>query len=435
MALFEQIKENHQAFLKTLKDHSLDEKRKAALELFTQMGFPTKKVEEYKYTSFRKIEKLDYNFFPKAEHQLTADDIDKLHLGEENFDYIVFINGVLHKELSHVSFENIEYFSFDSIRENPEQKAVFDQYFNTTTIHDNPFAALNLAYWKFGFFMHVPKNMNFEKPIHIFYLSQNQDEDTFYNTRNLLVVEPNSKIEIIESHHNLDDSYVFTNAITEIITKENAHADWHKLQNDSATSYLVDNTFVKQDRDSIATVNAFSFGGSLVRNNIVVTHNGENVSSFLNGITIIGGKQTVDNHTLIRHRYPHCTSYQNFKGVYGDQSHGVFYGLVDVDRLAQKTDAYQQNNNVLLDPGAKVDSKPQLLIYADDVKCSHGCTVGQLDDTAMFYLQARGIPEREAKALLLYAFTHNAMENIDIEPLKLKVSKLLAEKLKVDMEF
>ena len=155
----------------------------------------------------------------------------------------------------------------------------------------------------------------------------------------------------------------------------------------------------------------------------------------MNGITIIGKDQLVDHHTAVHHNTPNCESYQNYKGIYKDKSHGVFNGKVFVNKIAQKTNAYQQNNNILLDEGASIDTKPQLEIFADDVKCSHGCTVGQLNEDAMFYLRARGISKKEARALLLYAFANDAMQNIDIEPLKVKVSKLLAEKLEVSMEF
>jgi Fe-S cluster assembly protein SufD len=286
-----------------------------------------------------------------------------------------------------------------------------------------------------GFFLKVPKNVVIEKPIHVFYISQNQEENTFYNTRNLLIAEEGSKIEVIESHHNFDDTFVLTNSVTEIFTHQNAKADWHKIQNDSNSSYLIDHTFAKQERDSLTTVNTFSFGGKLVRNNLDFIHNGENINSFMNGITIINDEQLVDHHTAVHHKTPHCESYQNYKGIYKGKSHGVFNGKVFVDKIAQKTNAYQQNNNILLDEGASIDTKPQLEIFADDVKCSHGCTVGQLNEDSLFYLRARGISKQKAMGMLLFAFANDAMENIDIEPLKVKISKLIAEKLEVDISF
>lgn len=435
MALLENIQNNHAAFLDSLQHRFLDETRNVALAKFFKCGFPSKKDEEYKYTNLREITEKNYNFFPKENHTITKEQIAKLHLGEENFDWIVFINGKLHKELSKVSIENVELLSFNYALNDPEHKDVFDKYFNTIANQELAFTNLNTTYCKFGFFLKVPKNVVIEKPIHVFYISQNQDENTFYNTRNLLIAEQGSKVEIIESHHNLDETFVFTNSVTEIFAYSNAKADWHKLQNDSDTSYLVDHTFAKQERDSLTTVNTFSFGGKLVRNNLDFIQNGENINSFMNGITIIGGEQLVDHHTAVHHQQPNCESYQNYKGIYKGKSHGVFNGKVFVDKIAQKTNAYQQNNNILLDEGATIDTKPQLEIFADDVKCSHGCTVGQLNDDALFYLRARGISKKEAQAMLLFAFANDAMENIDIEPLRVKISKLLAEKLEVDIAF
>lgn len=435
MALLENIQNNHAAFLETLKHRFLDDQRKSALHKFFELGIPTKQDEEYKYTNLKEISEKNYNFFPKESHNITKEQIDALHLGEENFDWIVFINGQLHKELSKISIENVEFLSFNFALNDAKHKEVFEKYFNTIASKELAFTNLNLAYCRQGFFLKVPKNVVIEKPIHVFYLSQNQDENTVYNTRNLLIAEEGSKVEIIESHHNFDDTFVFTNSVTEIFTYQNAKADWHKVQNDSDTSYLMDHTFAKQERDSLTTVNTFTFGGKLVRNNLDFIHNGENINSFMNGITIIGGEQTVDHHTAVHHKKPNCESYQNYKGIYKDKSHGVFNGKVFVDKIAQKTNAYQQNNNILLNEGATIDTKPQLEIFADDVKCSHGCTVGQLNEDALFYLRARGISKKEAQALLLYAFANDAMQNIDIEPLKAKISKLLAEKLEVDIEF
>lgn len=416
------------------KKSSLSGEKNVALEKFLNLGFPTKKDEEYKYTNLKEITEKQYNFHPKESHNITKEQLNQLHLGEENFDWIVFVNGKLHKELSKVSIENAEFLSLEYVQNQEQYQPILKRYFNTIANPDLAFTNLNFAFQNLGFFLHIPKNTVIEKPIHLFYLSQNQEENTFYNVRNLLIAEQGSKVEIIESHHNFDESFTLTNSVTEIFVDSNAKADWHKLQNDSATSYLIDHTFAKQERDSLATVNTFSFGGKLVRNNLDFIHNGENINSFMNGVTIIGGEQLVDHHTAVHHNQPNCESYQNYKGIFKDKAHGVFNGKVFVDKIAQKTNAYQQNNNVLLSEGATIDTKPQLEIFADDVKCSHGCTVGQLNEDALFYLRARGISKNEAQALLLYAFANDAMENIDIEPLKEKISKLLAEKLEVNIE-
>ena len=411
---------------------TLSSERAEALSQFLTAGFPTKKDEEYKYTNLSEAVNKQYSLVPKQEFHITKEQLDQLHLGEEHFDFIVFVNGKFQKALSKISVENAEFLTLNNAFSS--NKDLVEKYFNQIKPKNTAFTALNDALYSDGFFLFVPKNTVIEKPIHLFYISENQDENVFYTTRNLLIVEEGAKVEVIESHHNFDETYTFTNSVTEIFVGKNAKADWHKLQNDSQTTYLVDSTFAKQERDSLATVNTFAFGGKLVRNNLDFIHTGENINSFMNGITIIGNEQLVDHHTAVHHNEPNCESYQNYKGVFKDKAHGVFNGKVFVNKIAQKTNAYQQNNNILLSEGATIDTKPQLEIFADDVKCSHGCTVGQLNDEALFYLRARGISKKEAQALLLYAFANDAMENIDIEPLKLKVAKLLAEKLEVNID-
>ena len=411
---------------------TLSSERAEALSQFLATGFPTKKDEEYKYTDLSEAVNKQYSLTPKQEFHITKEQLDQLHLGEEHFDFIVFVNGKFQKALSKISVENAEFLTLNNAFSS--NKDLVEKYFNQIKPKNTAFTALNDALYSDGFFLFVPKNTVIEKPIHLFYISENQDENVFYTTRNLLIVEEGAKVEVIESHHNFDETYTFTNSVTEIFVGKNAKADWHKLQNDSQTTYLVDSTFAKQERDSLATVNTFAFGGKLVRNNLDFIHTGENINSFMNGITIIGNEQLVDHHTAVHHNEPNCESYQNYKGVIKDKAHGVFNGKVFVNKIAQKTNAYQQNNNILLSEGATIDTKPQLEIFADDVKCSHGCTVGQLNDEALFYLRARGISKKEAQALLLYAFANDAMENIDIEPLKLKVAKLLAEKLEVNID-
>jgi Fe-S cluster assembly protein SufD len=227
---------------------------------------------------------------------------------------------------------------------------------------------------------------------------------------------------------------VLTNSVTEIFANKRAIVDYYKLQNDHLNASLIDNTYVQQKESSIASVNTFSFGGKLTRNNLEFTHNGERITSNLNGITIIEGKQHVDNHTLVHHKNENCESHEMYKGIYDDQSTGVFNGKVYVDRLAQKTNAYQQNDNVLIGDKATINAKPQLEIFADDVKCSHGCTIGQLDEKALFYLQSRGIPRKEAKAMLLFAFGNDVVTKIKIPALKSRISKLIAKKLKVNLD-
>ncbi len=253
--------------------------------------------------------------------------------------------------------------------------------------------------------------------------------------RNLIVVDENSHVQIIERHQSLTDNPVLTNSVTEIFANKRAIVDYYKIQNDNENASLIDNTFINQKQESHCSVHTFSFGGKLTRNNLNFYQNGERIDSTLKGITIIGDKQHVDHNTLVHHIEPNCESHQDYKGVFGENSTGVFNGKVIVDKEAQKTNAFQANNNILLSDKASINTKPQLEIFADDVKCSHGCTIGQLDENALFYLRSRGIPEKEAKALLMYAFANNVLDSVKIPKLKARINKLIAEKLGVNIGF
>jgi Fe-S cluster assembly protein SufD len=211
--------------------------------------------------------------------------------------------------------------------------------------------------------------------------------------------------------------------------------DYYKLQNDLETASLIDNTYIVQEKNSHASVHTFSLGGKLIRNNLNYYHKGEHILSTLKGVTILKGKQHVDHATLVHHAQPNCESHQDYNGIFSERSEGVFNGQILVDKIAQKTNAFQQNNNILLDDKATCNTKPQLEIFADDVKCSHGCTIGQLDEEALFYLRSRGIPKKEAKALLTYAFANNVLESVQLPSLKKRINNQIANKLGVSLGF
>ena len=216
---------------------------------------------------------------------------------------------------------------------------------------------------------------------------------------------------------------------------QRAQVDYYKIQNDQAQASLIDSTYVKQERDSVCSVHTFSFGGQLTRNNLNFYQHGEHAMSIMKGITLIEGKQHVDHNTLVHHIAPNCESHQDYKGVYDDRSTGVFNGKIFVEKEAQKLNAFQQNNNILISDKATINSKPQLEIFADDVKCSHGCTIGQLDEDALFYMRARGINEKEARGLLMYAFANNVLESVKIPELKKRINRIIALKMGVKIGF
>ena len=253
--------------------------------------------------------------------------------------------------------------------------------------------------------------------------------------RNLIIAEENAELQIIERHQSLTSNDVLTNSVTEIFAAKNSIVDYYKVQNDKDSASLIDNTFIAQKHGSAVHVHTFSFGGNITRNNLNFYQQGERIDSTLKGVTILNKKQHVDHHTLVHHREPNCESHQDYKGIFGDNATGVFNGKIIVDQIAQKTNAFQQNNNVLISDKATINTKPQLEIFADDVKCSHGCTIGQLDEEALFYLKTRGIPKKEAEALLMYAFANNVLESVRIPELKARIKKLIANKLGVRLGF
>jgi Fe-S cluster assembly protein SufD len=295
--------------------------------------------------------------------------------------------------------------------------------------------SLNTAFSKEGVYIHIPKNIVLEKPIEIIHFATGNEAALMLQPRNLVVVEENSEVEIIESHQSLTVNPIFTNSVTEIFAEKNAKIDYYKIQNDVINSSLIDNTYISQKRNSNVKVHTFSFGGKLTRNNLNFYQNDQSIDSTMKGVTIIDYNQLVDHHTLVHHANPNCESHQDYKGIFSGKSTGVFNGKIIVDKIAQKTNAFQQNNNILLDDKSTINSKPQLEIFADDVKCSHGCTIGQLDQDALFYLRARGIPKKESKALLTYAFANNVLESVNIPELKYKIKKIIAKKLGVNLGF
>ncbi len=415
-------------------DSKVHEIRTEAIERFEQNGFPTRKDEEWKYTSLNSLLKTDYSVFPKAETGIEFKEVKKYFLHEIESYKIVFVDGVYSSFLSDTSHEGADICILSSALKQPKYKMVIDHYFGTVASEKDSLTSLNTAFSKEGVFVNVPKNTVLPKPIQVLYFSTGSEKEIMLQPRNLIIAGENSHVQIYERHQNLSENVVLTNAVTEIFAAKRAIVDAYKIQNDRPNSSLIDNTYVQQKDSSIVSVNTYSFGGNLIRNNLEFHHEGQHITSNLNGITVISDKQHVDNHTLVHHKHENCESHELYKGIFDGKSTGVFNGKVIVDKEAQKTNAFQQNDNILISDKSSINTKPQLEIFADDVKCSHGCTIGQLDEKALFYMQSRGIPEKEARGLMLFAFCNEAVEKIKIPALKSRIIKLLAEKLDVELD-
>ena len=409
--------------------------RKEALKRFEKQGFPSKKDESWKYTSLKSTIQKNYSLSSKPDESVELRDVKEYFLIDLDSYKIVFIDGVFSPFLSKTTHDGMDICVLSAALSKEKYNKTISKYFNKIVPKEESLASLNTSYTKEGAYIYIPSGVCPEDPVQIMHISTGKQESIWLQPRNLIIADKNSKVEIIERHQSLKDHSVVTNSLTEIYAEKNAFVDYYKIQNDLNTATLIDNTFISQQRDSNVSVHTFSFGGKLTRNNLNFYHKGENIQSTLKGITILESNQHVDHNTLVNHAQPNCESHQDYKGIFSERSVGVFNGKIMVDKIAQKTNAFQQNNNILIDNKSKVNTKPQLEIFADDVKCSHGCTVGQLDKEALFYLKTRGIPEKEAKALLTYAFANNILESVKTLNLKRRINSLIANKLGVNLGF
>lgn len=416
-------------------DHPIHDIRSEAIKNFETKGFPSKKEEAWKYTSLNSLQKVDFSIFPKEENALEYNQVKKYFLHEIDTYKIVFIDGIYSSYLSETTHDGVDICLMSSALTKPMYKQVIDVYFNKIASKEESLTTLNTAFSREGAYIYIPKNKAPKKPVEILHFATGNEASLMLQPRNLIIVEENAELQVIERHQSLTKNEVLTNSVTEIFAAKDAIVDYYKVQNDTKDASLIDNTYIAQKDKSVVKVHTFSFGGKLTRNNLNFYQNGEHIDSTLKGVTILGEKQHVDHHTLVHHKQPNCESHQDYKGIYGDRSTGVFNGKIIVDKIAQKTNAFQQNNNVLISDQASINTKPQLEIFADDVKCSHGCTIGQLDEDAMFYLQSRGIPRKEATGLLMYAFANNVLESVRLPELKKRINKLIATKLGVRLGF
>lgn len=411
----------------------LSKLRAEAMATFTAQGFPTTKDEEWKYTSLNKTNKRDYALKSDFSLNLTSEDVDGfLCTGLDSYK-LIFVDGVFNSSLSSSALQDT--FSVTSLKEAYQGKTeVFNQHYGSLADAKLSMVALNTAFAEEGAFVHVKAGAVVDKLVQILYINSDSTKAVMSQVRNLFVIEDRAEVQILERHQSLSDDYVFTNVVTESSVGNEANFKHFKIQNDLDTTTLVDGTFVKQGTKSSALVDTYSFSGELTRNNLHFEFAGEHAEAHMDAITLLKGATLVDHHTFVDHAVPNCQSNQLYKGIYDEKSKGVFNGKVMVRKNAQKTNAFQQNNNLLLTDFASIDTKPQLEIFADDVACSHGCTIGQLDDEALFYMQSRGIPKKEAKAFLMFAFAGGTLKNITIPQLKEQLINLVAYELKVDLE-
>ena len=396
--------------------------RKIAQNELNELDFPTSKTEYWKYTRVGKIVNNSYTL-----GQLEKIDVSDFLIPNLKAHILVVVNGYFSPELS--NFTEVEGITLTSLSAAKKQsfEGVKKQFNQFTQNKKEIFLAFNNAFHTDGIYLEVAKNKIVEKPLHIINITTGNN--TVSQSRNLFLANAGSQVKIIESFVNVDGEKNFNNHVSEIVVAENAHLEYNKIQDKKETNFSVATEQVYQEANSNFTINTATFNGALVRNNLNIEVDASNCETNLNGLYLGKNKDHIDNHTVVDHKKPHCNSNEIYRGILDDESTGVFNGKVFVRPNAQKTNAFQKNNNILLTDNATVNSKPELEIYADDVKCSHGSTTGQIDEEAIFYLQSRGISKKGALKLMINAFAKDALERISIEPLQAYIDDKVEQEL------
>lgn len=405
--------------------------RRNAIEKFRELGFPLKKLEEWKYTNINPILKHDFRFsYSESDTTVTKKDIDDLVLKNSASNVLVFINGSFSKNYSNIVTNNENVFIGNLSEMKNSQNEIFEKHFSKYAKPDNNgLVALNTAFAQDGAFVYVKKGVSVEEPIHLLFISDSGKANHLSQPRNLFLAGEGSSVKIIEEYHSFGDKINYTNSVSEIFCDSDSYLEHYKIQNNEGNTYHTGTTQVKQNKNSHFTNTTISWGGAITRNNLISLFDGANTECHFYGLYLLGGNQHVDNHTLADHAMPNCFSNELYKGIIDDKATGVFNGRIMVRQDAQKTNAYQSNKNILLSEDATIYSKPQLEIFADDVKCSHGATTGQLNEEEMFYLRSRGIGEDDARILLLKAFASDVIDSVKIDELKEKLYEKLQLKL------
>lgn len=411
---------------------ALQQLRATAFEQFRLNGFPTTKVEDWKYINLAPFLKGEF-ITEAADEPIPGlyEIIAKATIPKLDCYQLVMVNGQYQAGLSHpVPGEAIHIASLSTSVDQPAFRSHFGKYI---PLDKNHFAALNTALYRDGLFIELAGKTVADKPLHIIHITT-AGSNLFLQPRHLFVIGAHAEISIIESFVSVDENNntakVVINNVSEIVVEEQAQVKHYYIQTGNENTSYIHHTQIEQKSSSGYSNYKASFPGtSLLRNNLNVSLNGENIESHLYGLYLAGGKQLVDNHTIVDHLKPHCHSNELYKGVMKDEAVAIFNGKVMVRKDAQKTNAFQKNNNLMLSKTAVVDSKPQLEIFADDVKCSHGSTIGQFNEDALFYLKARGIGEDKAKALLIHAFAYDVTEKVPIPAVQAYINQLIEEGL------
>ncbi|HEY4416271.1 MAG TPA: Fe-S cluster assembly protein SufD [Verrucomicrobiae bacterium] len=408
--------------------------RKAGLAHFVEQGFPTLADEDWRFTNVAPIAQLPFQLAPAvAVNGAESQALDAAVFTKLGGNRLVFVNGFFSAKLSSfgsvpagVVFENLAAALVS-------HSALIEKHLGSyAQTQKNSFASLNQALFADGAFIFVPQGVAVAGPVQIVYISSATQNGETISPRNLIIAEANSQLSIVESYISTGNVAYFTNAVTEIFAGENAVVEHVKLQDEAAEAFHIATIAGEFGRASQVNVHSFALGAKLSRNNIRTKLAGEGLECVLNGLYLTRNDQLADHHMIVEHAQPHCASHEYFNGILDDKSKGVFHGRILVREIAQKTDAKQTNKNLLLSDDATADTKPQLEIYADDVKCTHGATIGQLNDESIFYLRSRGMSEGTAKRMLIHAFAGEITERIKCEPARIEIDQLVWDRLEAN---
>ncbi|WP_215223704.1 Fe-S cluster assembly protein SufD [Echinicola shivajiensis] len=406
------------------KAKNLVDLQQEGIDFLKKEGLPAQKAEEYKFTHLsKKLETNISNFKAATKVNISTEQVKAELIADLDAHLLVINNGQLDLELSSFSEDNYSLKSFADLSTEEAQKIG-----KIAKVEKDPFTALNTANFGCGTYIHIAKGKVVEKPILILYFNQ-ANEGQVISPRFYIDAEANTEATFIEKIISLDEAVYFLNSVSEVKVSDNSHLHYYKIQNESKAAIEVNNFVTDIHRDATFSAFTLSLQGDMIRNNLSLNLLDSGCEGNMYGLYLLNGNSHVDNHTNVDHTMPHADSNELYKGILGDKSRGVFNGKIFVRQDAQKTNAFQQNNNILLSDDAIINTKPQLEIWADDVKCSHGCTTGQLDEEALFYLQARGIGKEEARGLLLYAFAGEILDHIKIEAFKEYCISLVQERL------
>lgn len=412
---------------------SLQSWRKEASADFSKMGLPTFKNEEWKYTGISRLFNKDYSL-SSLQPTIDKSAIEKSAIaGLDKANHLVFVNGIFSEKDSHIdTSEEVEICSLEEAASGKYADIVKEHLGKSNLFINDGIHALNAGLMEGGVFILIKKNHDVAKPVYFNHIYDTTQNHLLASPRSLVVVEENARVQIVESYttHGAMDS--FSNEVMEIVAEENSYVEVYKIQNDNVNASHAGTTHIRQVGKCYVHTVVISLNGGMIRNNTNIIMEKEGNEAHMYGLYLLKGYTHVDNHTIVDNTKPNCFSNELYKGIIDDYSTGVFSGKIYVRPDAQKINAYQSNKNILLSPNGTVNTKPQLEIYADDVKCSHGCTIGRLDEEALYYFRARGINEKLAKAMLLNAFAAEIMEQIKIDSLKEYTEGLIAERLHLE---